>query len=63
MNRPQGFQLLAAVGGEVLVETTDALVISRLDRTVIDAARHAYPGYLERFPKLYAKRWAVLEER
>jgi len=58
-----GASLVIDPNGEVLVETTEALAITRLDRTTADAARRAYPGYLERFPSLYMKGWAALEER
>ena len=46
--------------GEVLVETTDRLGFAELDRAVVEAARGEYPGYLPRFPKVYAEGWTRL---
>jgi predicted amidohydrolase len=46
--------------GEVLVETTEPLEIVRLDGAVVEAAHREYPGYLKRFPGLYAAGWGKL---
>ena len=43
--------------GEVIVETTDPVVVVSLDRAVVAEAAREYPGYLERFPQLYAEGW------
>lgn len=48
--------------GEVLVETTDPLVVVELDREVVSEAAREYPGYLARFPRLYAESWGRLKD-
>jgi predicted amidohydrolase len=49
--------------GDVLVETTDAVAVVTLDRTVVDEARRAYPGYLPVRARLYADAWAEIAGR
>ena len=46
--------------GEVLVETTDTLSDVTVEEAVVEAARAEYPGYLARFPRVYAEGWARL---
>ena len=46
--------------GQLLAETTDRLDVIELRRDVVRAARAEYPGYLERFPGLYAEAWRSL---
>jgi N-carbamoylputrescine amidase len=46
--------------GEVLLETTDKVALVRIEAAAADAAKTMYPGYLKRFPALYAKGWADL---
>jgi N-carbamoylputrescine amidase len=41
--------------GEVLAESTDPLVVVRLDARVVEDARRRYPGYLAHYPSLYAR--------
>ena len=43
--------------GEVLLETTDKVALVRVEAAAADAAKTVYPGYLKRFPELYAKGW------
>jgi predicted amidohydrolase len=43
--------------GDVLVETTDPIVIVTLDRAIVDRARAQYPGYLARRSDLYVEGW------
>jgi predicted amidohydrolase len=50
--------------GEVLVETTDAVAVVRLEAAAVEAARRRYPGYLEINADLCARAWSeVREER
>lgn len=68
VNRPRpergasigGPSLAIAPDGEVLAETTEPLHVVTLDRARLDDARAAYPGYLKRFPELYARGWRAL---
>lgn len=68
VNRPRpeggapigGPSLAIAPTGEVLAETTDPLCVVDLERDVLEAARADYPGYLPRFPELYARAWGGL---
>lgn len=55
-----GSSLVIDPAGHVLVETTDSLDVIELRRDVVHAARAEYPGYLERFPGLYAEAWRRL---
>lgn len=49
--------------GEVTAESTDPLTLVTLDPAVAREARREYPGYLARFPRLYAEAWRRLEGR
>jgi predicted amidohydrolase len=44
--------------GEVLVETTEPVVVVRLEESVLAEARRRYPGYLRTNAALYAEAWA-----
>jgi N-carbamoylputrescine amidase len=48
--RPEGG---AAIGGP-----NDPVCVVRLERSALEAARADYPGYLKRFPDLYARGWS-----
>ena len=43
--------------GELMVETTDTVVLVTLDAKVVTDARRAYPGYLPVRARLYADAW------
>lgn len=43
--------------GEVMVETTDPVVVVRLEESVLAGARRRYPGYLRTNAQLYAEAW------
>lgn len=70
VNRPRpehgaaigGPSLVISPTGEVLAETTDAVVVADLDPATVTAAAGEYPGYLERFPGVYAEAWARLTD-
>lgn len=55
-----GPSLAIAPTGDVLAETTDMVSVVELRRDVVSAARREYPGYLARFPTLYAEGWGRL---
>jgi predicted amidohydrolase len=44
--------------GELLVETTDPMVLVTLEASRVTDARRAYPGYLPIHARLYAEAWA-----
>lgn len=44
--------------GHVLVETTDTVAVVTLDRSVVEKARAAYPGYLPVRADVYARGWS-----
>jgi predicted amidohydrolase len=46
--------------GDVLVESTDPIVLVQLDSRVVADARRRYPGYLSQNAALYARGWADL---
>ncbi len=45
---------------DVLLETTDRLSAVTLHRSVLEAARVDYPGYLRTYPDLYARGWKAV---
>jgi N-carbamoylputrescine amidase len=45
--------------GEVIVETTDAVVVVTIDEAVLTQARQRYPGYLRTNAALYAQAWSA----
>ncbi|MFQ5741234.1 MAG: hypothetical protein ACE5JX_19725 [Acidobacteriota bacterium] len=53
-----GPSLAVAPDGSVLVETTDALAVVKLERQRVVAARGDYPGYLPVRADLYARGWS-----
>ena len=68
VNRPRpeggasigGPSLVIAPSGEMLAETTEPLQVVTLERRVVRRAARDYPGYLDRFPDLYARGWRKL---
>ena len=54
-----GPSLVVDPNGEVLVETTDPLAVTRIDEAVLTSARKRYPGYLWTPSRLYADAWAA----
>jgi len=52
-----GPSIAVAPSGEVLVETTEPLTRLSLERSVVEAARRDYPGYLAVRAELYAQAW------
>jgi omega-amidase len=50
-------------GGQVLVETTDAIGIVTLESRVVRDARGAHPGYLPVRARLYADAWGEIAAR
>jgi predicted amidohydrolase len=49
--------------GSVLAETTEPVAVVDLDRTTLRRCRVDYPGYLRRFPSLYADGWRDIAGR
>ncbi len=70
VNRPRpeggahigGPSIAIAPDGSVLAESTDPVCVVTLERSTLDTARTDYPGYLKRFPGLYARGWGELAE-
>jgi len=68
VNRPRpemgasigGPSLVVDPNGDVVAETDEALLVVELDRAVVEEAAKEYPGYLDRFPELYAEGWRRL---
>ncbi len=56
-----GPSLAIAPTGEVLAETTDPVHVVTLERSAVAEASTEYPGYLKRFPEVYAKGWSGLD--
>lgn len=71
VNRPRpepgasigGPSIAIAPSGEVIAETTDPVYVVELRRDVVQEAVAEYPGYLKRFPGLYAEAWGRLDAR
>ena len=65
VNRPRpesgasigGPSIAIAPSGDVLSETTEPVSVVELWRTVVEEAQIEYPGYLTRFPRMYADAW------
>lgn len=57
-----GPSLVIAPTGEVIAETEEPLKVVKLERRVVQAAAREYPGYLKRFPRLYAEGWGRLAD-
>ncbi len=58
-----GPSIAVAPDGKVLLETTDRLAVVTLERSVVQAARVAYPGYLPVRARLYADAWGAVARR
>ena len=43
--------------GDVIAESTDAVVVVSIEAASLELAAARYPGYLKTFPKIYAKGW------
>lgn len=54
-----GPSLVVDPNGEVLAESTDPIVLARIDEEVLASAAKRYPGYLNTPKTLYAKGWAA----
>jgi predicted amidohydrolase len=52
-----GPSIVVAPDGQVLVESTDTIVVVTLRRDAVAAARKSYPGYLPYFADVYAAGW------
>jgi len=52
-----GPSIAVAPSGDVLVETTEPVTRLTVERSVVEAARRAYPGYLPVRAELYARAW------
>ena len=48
--------------GHVMIETSDPIALVKLERSTVEQASRDYPGYLDRFPDVYAKGWLKLTE-
>lgn len=65
VNRPRpergasigGASLAISPEGEVLAETTEPVHVVTLQRSAVTDAAREYPGYLKRFPEVYARGW------
>jgi predicted amidohydrolase len=53
-----GPSLVVAPDGSVVAEGTDPVMVARLERSVVEAARRTYPGYLAVRSDLYARAWS-----
>lgn len=49
-----GPSIAVAPDGNVIAESTEAMLIATLDRGIVGATRRNYPGYLPSYPDLYA---------
>jgi len=58
-----GPSIVVDPGGKVLVETTERVAVVTLERSVVLAARAAYPGYLPVRAQLYADAWRAVARR
>ena len=69
VNRPRpepgasigGPSIAIAPSGEVIAETTEPVHVVELRRDAVQHAAAEYPGYLKRFPRLYAEAWSRLD--
>lgn len=57
-----GPSLVIAPTGDVIVETEEPVRVVKLERRAVRAAAGEYPGYLKRFPRLYAEGWAAVAD-
>jgi predicted amidohydrolase len=58
-----GPSIAIAPNGSVLAETDEAVHVVTLRGADLAQARRDYPGYLERFPELYARSWGDVTAR
>lgn len=56
-----GSSLAVAPDGAVLLEAGEGLGVITLSREAVKRAKADYPGYLERFPDVYARGWEGLK--
>lgn len=69
VNRPRpehgasigGPSVVIAPNGDIVAETTESVHVVELSRAMVREAIGEYPGYLRRFPELYAAGWTKLE--
>jgi predicted amidohydrolase len=57
-----GASIAIGPNAEVLLETTDPVGLVTLSSGVVEAAKAAYPGYLNVFPEVYAEGWRRMAE-
>lgn len=70
VNRPRpeagtsigGASLAISPTGEVLAEVTEPVHVVTLDGSAVAEATAEYPGYLRRFPEIYAEGWRRLRD-
>jgi predicted amidohydrolase len=55
-----GPSVVIAPDGEVVLESSDSLAVVSIEGDAVESARRGYPGYLDRFPELYAEAWRRL---
>jgi len=48
--------------GEILAESTEPVVVVRLERSAVEKARFTYPGYLPERADIYAREWTAIAE-
>lgn len=68
VNRPRpehgasigGPSLAITPAGDVISETTEAVHVVELDSVIAEETAREYPGYLKRFPNVYADAWGRL---
>jgi predicted amidohydrolase len=57
-----GPSIVVAPNAEVLAESTEPVVVVRLERSAVERARFTYPGYLPERADIYAREWAALAD-
>ena len=57
-----GPSIAIAPSGEVIAESEDPITVVELTQTAVAEAADEYPGYLDRFPRLYADAWGRLSD-
>ena len=69
VNRPRpehgtaigGPSVVIAPSGDIVAETAEPLHVVELSRDMVEEAGREYPGYLKRFPSVYAAGWSRLD--
>ena len=56
-----GPSFLVDPNGQVLIETTEAVAVATLARSIVEEARTGYPGYLDLRSDLYAEGWKSID--